>query len=88
VPLDILQAHCSFFNNYSSSYILLGSGQVFGERTQIRLKLLELPEKIDELKGIKMQLEDCAFVVIESIEITDDPAIAFKDIDVGIFLGG
>lgn len=33
-------------------------------------------------------MEDCAFTIIESIEITSDPAVAFKDIDVGIFLGG
>ena len=40
------------------------------------------------MKGIQMQLEDCAFPVFESIEITDDPEVAFKDIDVAIFLGG
>ena len=35
-----------------------------------------------------MQIEDCAFSNIISVEVTSDPAIAFKDIDVGIFLGG
>lgn len=54
----------------------------------MKLKLLELPERLNEVIGIKMQIEDCAFSLITSIEVTDDPAIAFKDIDVGIFLGG
>jgi malate/lactate dehydrogenase len=68
--------------------VLLGTGQVFGSRVSLRLQLLELTERLNELKGIKMQIEDCAFALVKSIEITDDPAVAFKDIDVGIFLGG
>lgn len=35
-----------------------------------------------------MQIEDCNFPLINSIECTADAAVAFKDIDVGIFLGG
>jgi malate/lactate dehydrogenase len=70
------------------SYPLLGCGLVFGSRVSIHLKLLDLSEKMNELNGIKMQIEDCAFQLIRSVEVSSDPAIAFKDIDVGIFLGG
>lgn len=68
--------------------MLLGSGYVFGPRISMKLRLLELPEKLNELQGIKMQIEDCNFPLINSIECTADAAVAFKDIDVGIFLGG
>ncbi|KAM3134748.1 hypothetical protein pb186bvf_013223 [Paramecium bursaria] len=68
-------------------YPLLGSGQVFGEQ-RFFLYLLEIEAKLHELEGIKMQLEDCAFSLLEGVVITADPKIAFTDIDVAIFLGG
>lgn len=40
------------------------------------------------LIGIKMQLEDCAFHLLDSIIITDRADLAFQDIDLAIFLGG
>lgn len=35
-----------------------------------------------------MQLEDCAFPLLLLVEVMSEPALAFKDIDVGVFLGG
>lgn len=66
---------------------MLCSGQVFGSR-KIILRLLDIPTMEEALKGIVLELEDCAFENVLSYETGSDPKILFKDIDVGIFLGG
>ena len=48
---------------------------------------MELPEKLQELEGIKMQIEDCAFPLLNNVIVSSDSAVAFKDADVAIFLG-
>ncbi len=53
----------------------------------IRLQLLELPQAQNALKGVAMELEDCAFPFLENILLTDSPKEAFKDADL-IFLVG
>ncbi|CAD8065221.1 unnamed protein product [Paramecium primaurelia] len=74
-------------NLASAFYPLLGSGQVFGSTQKFSLQLLELPEKLQELEGIKMQIQDCAFPLLNNVIVSSDPTIAFKDADVAIFLG-
>ena len=66
---------------------LVASGQVFGERC-ISLRLLDIEMCMTSLKGLVMELEDCAYPTIESIQFGSDPKILFKDIDVGLFVGG
>ena len=39
------------------------------------------------LKGVVMELEDCAFPLLQGVVITDDPATAFKDVDVALLVG-
>jgi len=66
---------------------MLCSGQVFGSR-KIILRLLDIQPMEDALKGIVLELEDCAFENVLSYETGSDPKLMFKDIDVGIFIGG
>lgn len=75
----------------SISYSLLfrlASGEVFGKDTPLRLQLVEIPPAMDALEGVVMELEDCAFPLVEQIETTDDVEVGFKNADVCILVGG
>lgn len=65
----------------------IASGEMFGNNTQIQLNLLELPGALDALKGVVMELDDCAFPLLKSITPTSDPSVAFKDADWAILVG-
>ncbi len=59
----------------------IASGQLLGRDQPIILQLLEIPvEKAQQaLQGVAMELDDCAFPLLESMVLTDDPKVAFKD---------
>ena len=57
----------------------IASGQMFGPDTDVDLSLLELPQALDALEGVKMELDDCAFPLLKSIKCTDKMEEAFKD---------
>lgn len=65
----------------------IANGDLLGERQKIRLQLLELPHAMDALRGVVMELEDCAFPLLEAIEISDDPRVAFRDADYALLVG-
>ena len=65
----------------------IASGELFGINQKIAFHLLELPQALPFLEGVKMELEDCAFPLLQSIEITSDPYIAFKEIDYALLIG-
>jgi len=65
----------------------IASGQMFGPDTEIHLSLLELPQAMNALKGVVMELEDCAFSLLRSIDISDNPSKAFKNIDWALLVG-
>lgn len=67
---------------------LLCSGETFGSDTRISLILFDLPDKINILKGVALELEDCSFPLLISIFVGVDPEVCFKDVDLAIFLGG
>ena len=50
----------------------IASGQMFGTDTEVDLNLLELPQALGALEGVKMELDDCAFPLLKSITCTDD----------------
>jgi len=66
---------------------MLASGQVFND-TKIELRLLEIPQAVPALEGVKMELLDCAFPALANVICTGDPLVAFKDADVAILVGG
>jgi len=73
----------------SYSFIpMLASGQVFGENVMLHINLLDIPEAIYALEGIKMELQDGLFPCLERVEIGSDPKIMFRDADWVICLGG
>jgi malate dehydrogenase len=65
----------------------LASGSVFGPDTSVELQLLELEHALPALEGVKMELDDCAFPLLNKIVTTSDPNVAFKDIDWGLLVG-
>ena len=65
----------------------LASGEVFGPDTDIHLSLLEIEPALLALKGVAMELDDCAFPLLKSIVQTSDPNEAFKDADWALLVG-
>ena len=65
----------------------LASGSVFGPDTAVELQLLELEHALPALEGVKMELDDCAFPLLNKIITTSDPNVAFNDIDWGLLVG-
>jgi malate dehydrogenase len=65
----------------------LAKGDVFGSQQPVRLHLLDLPHAQDAVRGVVMELEDCAFPLLADVVVTDDPDIAFKDVDAGFLVG-
>ena len=65
----------------------LASGSVFGPDTAVELQLLELEQALPALEGVKMELDDCAFPLLNKIVTTSDPNVAFRDIDWGLLVG-
>src|ERR1700749_2396101 len=67
----------------------IASGEMLGKDQPVILQLLELP--VDKaqaaLKGVMMELEDCAFPLLAGMTGTADPKAAFKDIDVAMLVG-
>lgn len=64
----------------------LAAGSVYGDEP-IRLRLLEIPQAMQALEGVVMELDDCAFTQLEAVEITDDPATAFDGVDAALLIG-
>lgn len=65
----------------------IASGEVFGPQTRINLGLLELEAALPSLKGVCMELEDCAFPLLDSVVQTASPETAFKDADWALLVG-
>ena len=67
----------------------IASGEMLGKDQPVILQMLELPlEKAQAaLKGVMMELEDCAFPLLAGMVGTDDPRVAFKDADVALLVG-
>jgi len=65
----------------------IASGQMFGTDTEVELQLLELPQALGALGGVKMELDDCAFPLLKKVTTSDDPAEAFKDADWALLVG-
>jgi malate dehydrogenase len=72
------------------SYSLLfriASGDMLGLDQPVILQLLEIENAINNLKGVVMELEDCAFPLLHGVITTHDPYVAFKDVDIAILVG-
>ena len=72
------------------SYSLLfriAAGEMLGPNQPVILQMLEITPALDALKGVAMELEDCAFPLVAGIVCTDQADIAFKDSDYALLVG-
>jgi malate dehydrogenase len=72
------------------SYSLLfriASGEMLGKDQPVILHLLEITPALKALQGVAMELDDCAFPLVQSIVCTDDPSVAFKDVKYALLVG-
>jgi malate dehydrogenase len=65
----------------------IASGQLLGPDQPVILQLLEIAPALDALKGVAMELEDCAFPTLAGVVATDQADVAFKDIDYALLVG-
>jgi malate dehydrogenase len=76
----------------------IAAGEMLGKDQPVILSLLEVPDVKDAdgkvtfsamkgLKGALMELDDCAFPLLQGVTASDDPKVAFKDIDVALLVG-
>jgi malate dehydrogenase len=67
----------------------IASGEMLGKDQPVILQLLEIPDERAQkaLKGVMMELEDCAFPLLAGMEAHDDPVKGFKDTDYALLVG-
>jgi malate dehydrogenase len=65
----------------------IASGQLLGPDTPVALSLLEIPQAVKAAEGTAMELDDCAFPLLASVDIHDDPNQAFDGVNVALLVG-
>jgi malate dehydrogenase len=65
----------------------VASGQLLGDDTPVNLHLLEITPTLPALQGVVMELNDCAFPLLNKVIATDDAKVAFKDSQVALLVG-
>lgn len=85
-PIDIAVTGAAGQISYQLLF-RLAAGDFLGLDQPVILHLLEVPVAMQALQGIVMELNDCASPLLHRIEITDDPMVAFKNIDYAFLIG-
>ncbi len=65
----------------------VASGAMLGNDQPVILQLLEITPALDAVKGVVMELDDCAFPLLQEVVYTDDANVAFKDTDYALLVG-
>ncbi|MDA0274873.1 MAG: malate dehydrogenase [Proteobacteria bacterium] len=67
----------------------IASGEMLGKDQPVILQLLEIPDEKAQkaLKGVMMELDDCAFPLLHGMVPASDPMVAFKDVEVALLVG-
>lgn len=65
----------------------IASGQMFGPETEVELQLIELEAALGALKGVAMELDDCAFPLLKKITCTSDYSVGFSGVNWAILVG-
>jgi malate dehydrogenase len=65
----------------------IASGQMLGPNTDIELQLLELEQALPSLRGVAMELEDCAFPLLKKVTCTSDVNVAMRDANWVLLVG-
>ncbi len=85
-PVDIAVTGAAGQISYSLLF-RLAAGDLLGPDQPIILHLLEISPAMDALKGVVMELNDCAYPLLRKIIITDDPKVAFDNVDYAFLVG-
>ncbi len=85
-PIDIAVTGAAGQISYSLLF-RLASGELFGPDQPVVLRLLEITPALHRLHGVKMELNDCAYPLLQKVILTDDPKVAFKDVDYAFLVG-
>tara|TARA_Y100000994_G_scaffold246682_1_gene250462 strand:+ start:1508 stop:2482 length:975 start_codon:yes stop_codon:yes gene_type:complete len=65
----------------------IAAGEMFGPNTKISLHLLEIPPALDALGGVAMELQDCAFPLLDNVIVTSNPDEAFAGSNLCLLVG-
>src|SRR4029079_7389821 len=65
----------------------IAAGAMLGPDQPVILQLLEIPPVMPALKGVVMELDDCAFPLLADVVQTDDPSVAFGDANIALLVG-
>lgn len=65
----------------------IAAGHLLGADVPVKLRLLEIPQGLKAAQGTAMELDDAAFPLLQGIEITDDPNVAFDGANVALLVG-
>jgi malate dehydrogenase len=85
-PVDIAVTGAAGQISYSLLF-RLAAGELLGPDQPINLHLLEITPALPALKGVVMELSDCAYPLLNRVEVTDNPHIAFNNADYAFMLG-
>jgi len=67
--------------------VRLASGEMFGKNQRVQIHMYDVEPVINKVRGIAMELQDCAFPTLDGLLVTDDIERAFTDIDVALLVG-
>jgi len=65
----------------------IASGEMLGPDRPVALNLMEITPALGALRGVVMELNDCAYPLLQDVVVTDDAAVAFKDVDYAMLVG-
>jgi len=85
-PLRVVVTGAAGQIAYSLLY-QIAKGETFGADQPLVLLLLDIPVAMTSLGGVVMEIQDCAFPLVQEVIATDDPNVAFKDIDAAFLVG-
>ncbi|MCK5477791.1 MAG: malate dehydrogenase [Methylococcales bacterium] len=85
-PVDVAVTGAAGQISYSLLF-RLAAGELLGPDQPIILRLLEITPAMDALKGVVMELNDCAYPLLHKIITTDEPKVAFDNVDYAFLVG-
>jgi malate dehydrogenase len=65
----------------------IAAGEMLGKDTPVELSLLEIPEAVKAAEGTAMELDDCAFPLLQKIDVSDQPLDAFDNANIALLIG-
>ena len=65
----------------------IAAGEMFGSQTKVSLQLLEIPPALEALEGVAMELQDCAFPLLDNVIVTSNPDEAFSGASLCLLVG-